>query len=249
MKKFTKLFILVSFMVLMVVSEQLFGQANKTISGNVSGPDGEPIPGATVVVKGTTSGTVTDLDGNYSLLVSETDEILVISFVGFGSEEIEIGNQSIINVSLSDDGADLDEVVVIGYGTQRKVTMTGSVATADAEFLKDRPITNSTQALQGLNGIYVNQSSGQPGADGASIQIRGIGTLGNNDPLVLVDGIEFNLRDVNPNDIETISVLKDAASAAIYGKTGQKPFCPWRFSAILPASTRSPKLLKNTICP
>lgn len=214
---FTKQFIIICSLVLMVISGHVFGQATKTISGNVSGPDGESIPGATVVVKGTTTGTVTDLDGNYSITVSFSDEVLIFSFVGMGSEEVEIGNQSIVNVTLSNEGADLDEVVVIGYGTQRKVTLTGSVATADAEFLKDRPITNSTQALQGLNGIYVNQSSGQPGADAASIRIRGIGTLGDNNPLVLVDGIEFNLRDINPNDIETISVLKDAASAAIYG--------------------------------
>ena len=120
-------------------------------------------------------------------------------------------------VSLSEDTQKLDEVVVVGYGTQKKVNLTGAISSLDAETLENRPITNSTQALQGTQGVYVNQAGAQPGADGATIRIRGQGTLNDNNPLILVDGIEFPLEAVNPNDIESISVLKDAASSAIYG--------------------------------
>jgi TonB-linked SusC/RagA family outer membrane protein len=217
MENFTKSLILILFLVGVILSGKTLAQGTRVITGKVTNMEGQSVPGATVLVKETATGTVTDIDGNYSFNVGEDAETLVFSFVGMISKEVPIGNQNRINVSLEDDTEELDEVVVIGYGTQRKVTLTGSVATVDSDFLKDRPLTNSSQALQGLNGVYVNQTGGQPGADDATIRIRGIGTLGDNDPLVLVDGIEYNLRDVNPNDIESISVLKDAASAAIYG--------------------------------
>ena len=189
-----------------------------TVHGKVtSAADGEALPGVNVVVKGTTTGAVTDIDGDYSLNVPNADGVLVFSFIGYVTQEVQLNARTTIDIALSEEVVSLGEVVVVGYGTQRKVTLTGSVATVDSEFLKDRPLTNSSQALQGLNGVYVNQAGGQPGADGATIRIRGMGTLGDNNPLVLVDGIEYNLRDVNPNDIESVSVLKDAASAAIYG--------------------------------
>ena len=127
------------------------------------------------------------------------------------------GNQTFYQISLAEDTQTLDEVVVVGYGTQKKVNLTGAISSLDAETLENRPITNSTQALQGTQGVYVNQAGAQPGADGATIRIRGQGTLNDNNPLILVDGIEFPLEAVNPNDIESISVLKDAASSAIYG--------------------------------
>jgi TonB-linked SusC/RagA family outer membrane protein len=189
-----------------------------TVTGKItSQANGEPLPGVNVVVKGTSTGIVTDIDGQYTLNVPRADDILVYSFIGYATQEVPLNGRTTINIALAEEVKSLGEVVVVGYGTQRKVTLTGSVATVDSDFLKDRPVTNSSQALQGLNGVYVNQAGGQPGEDGATIRIRGVGTLGNNDPLVLVDGIEYSLRDVNPNDIASISVLKDAASAAIYG--------------------------------
>ena len=189
---------------------------NVDVQGTVTDADEEPIPGVTVSVQGSSTGTATDLDGKYSLSVPE-GSTLMFSFIGFETQRIEVGEQRIINVTLNEDISSLDEVVVVGYGEQKKANLTGSVASLDSEFLADRPITNSSQALQGLPGVYVNQSKGRPGADGANISIRGIGTIGNSNPLVIVDGIEFSLRDINPNDIESVTVLKDAASSAIYG--------------------------------
>src|SRR5690554_1996269 len=189
------------------------------VTGTVRDTDGEVVPGATVSVQGTTIGTATDLDGKYALSVP-TGATLVFSFIGFETQIIPIGDRSVIDVTLGEDISALDEVVVVGYGTQRKVNVTGSISVVDSEALQNRPITNATQALQGVQGLYVNQAGGQPGADDATIRIRGLGTIGGAgklSPLVLVDGVEFPLRDVNPHDIESISVLKDASSTAIYG--------------------------------
>ena len=194
----------------------LFQSSPRKITGQVKDALGEPIIGANVVVKGTTNGTITDIDGNFSLEVPE-NAILVVSFIGYTDGTVEVGNSSKVMVSLSEDTQKLDEVVVVGYGTQKKVNLTGAISSLDAETLENRPITNSTQAFQGTQGVYVNQAGAQPGADGATIRIRGQGTLNDNNPLILVDGIEFPLEAVNPNDIESISVLKDAASSAIYG--------------------------------
>lgn len=188
----------------------------KRITGQVVDQNGEPIIGANVVVKGTTNGTITDIDGNFSLDVPN-NAILVVSYIGYSDQQVVVGNQSSVNIALSEDTQKLDEVVVVGYGTQKKVNLTGAISTMDAEKLENRPITNATQALQGTQGVYVNQAGAQPGADGATIRVRGQGTLNDNNPLVLVDGIEFPLDAINPNDIESISVLKDAASSAIYG--------------------------------
>jgi len=174
------------------------------------------LPGVSVVLKGTNSGISTGTNGEFSINAKKGD-ILVASFVSYERQEVIVGDQNVINIILRESSSALEKVVVVGYGTQKKVNLTGSIATVDAEFLESRPLTNSSQALQGVGGVYVNQTGGQPGADNAAIRIRGIGTLNNNNPLVLVDGIEYNLRDVNPNDVESISVLKDAASASIYG--------------------------------
>lgn len=188
----------------------------KTISGVVVDEYKEPVIGANVLEKGTTNGTVTDINGHFKLEVAE-GALLNISYTGYRDKTVSVGNNIVVNVSLSEDTKLLEEVVVIGYGTQKKVNLTGSISAIDASVLANRPITNATQALQGTQGVYVNQAGGQPGNDGATIRIRGQGTLNNNDPLILVDGIEFPLEAINPNDIESISVLKDAASAAIYG--------------------------------
>jgi len=190
----------------------------RTVTGTITdSQSGELMPGVNVLVKGTTIGSITDASGRYAISLPDPNSILVFSFIGYGSQEIPVAGRAVVDIMLESDVTRLEEVVVIGYGTQRRVTLTGSVTTANSEFIEARPLTNSTQALQGLKGLYINQAGGQPGADDATIRIRGIGTLNNNNPLVLVDGIEYNLRDVNPNDIETISVLKDAASASIYG--------------------------------
>lgn len=191
-------------------------QHGKIITGSVKDHSGIPVIGANVVVKGTLNGTITDIDGNFSIEVPENAS-LSVSYIGYMEKVVPIGNNTVLNIILSEDTQKLDEVIVVGYGTQKKVNLTGAISSVDAESLENRPITNSTQALQGTQGVYVNQAGAQPGADGATIRIRGQGTLNNNDPLILVDGIEFPLEAVNPNDIESISVLKDAASSAIYG--------------------------------
>ncbi len=191
-------------------------QSGKQVTGTVIDERGETVIGANVVEKGTTNGTVTDLDGKFTLTVSE-NATLVITYIGYSEKEIPVGRNSTFHISLAEDTKALEEVVIVGYGTQKKVNLTGSISTVDSDFLENRPITNSTQALQGTQGVYVNQAGAQPGVDNATIRIRGQGTLNDNNPLVLVDGIEYSLEAINPNDIESISVLKDAASSAIYG--------------------------------
>ncbi|CAL1518902.1 TonB-dependent receptor [Chitinophaga sp. MM2321] len=198
----------------MVVQAQNTG----VISGIVTAADnGEPLPGVTVRIKGSAKGVLTNASGHFTITVSGNNTLLIFSYTGFDQQEIAVQGNIPLQISLKPASGKLDEVVVVGYGQQKKVNLTGAIASLDQKALANRPITNATQALQGLPGVYVNQSKGRPGADGASIRIRGVGTLNNNDPLVLVDGIEFPLSDINPNDIESVTVLKDAASAAIYG--------------------------------
>ncbi|MEZ4905303.1 MAG: TonB-dependent receptor [Spirosomataceae bacterium] len=191
---------------------------DQTITGTVVDENGNGLPGVSILVKGTQRGTTSDPNGNYKLDIPEGSTTLVFSFVGYEPQEMIVGNRSVLNITLKPDTKALDEIVVVGYGTQKKANLTGSVASIDQKFLANRPITNSSQALQGLSGVYVNMSKGRPGADGATIRIRGVGSFGtNNNPLVLVDGVEYSLKDINPADIESITVLKDAASSAIYG--------------------------------
>jgi TonB-linked SusC/RagA family outer membrane protein len=187
------------------------------VSGIIKDADGEPIIGANIVEKGSNAnGTISNIDGHFTLEVSP-GATLTASFIGYRTQEVEIGSQTNVSITLMEDTQTLEEVVVVGYGTQKKVNLTGAITVADTEKLANRPITTTSQALQGLNGLYVNQTTGQPGNDGATIRIRGVGTLNNNDPLVLIDGISYPLADINPNEIESISVLKDAASTAVYG--------------------------------
>lgn len=198
---------------LIVASPQ---QSKVTISGKVSDATG-PIIGASVVEKGTTNGTVTDLDGNFSLNVS-ANSTLVVSYIGYKDQEIKVGNQRTFNIQLSEDTQKLDEVVVVGYGTQKKVNLTGSISTLDTKDIEARPVTNVSQALAGMAaGVTVTSSSNQPGNDNADIKVRGQGTLNTSSPLIIVDGVEAGINTVNPQDIESMTVLKDAASAAIYG--------------------------------
>ncbi len=187
------------------------------VSGTVTDETGSIIPGVSIVEKGTTNGTVTDIDGKYSLNVAE-EAVLIFSFVGYLTQEVPLNGRSQIDISLAPDIATLQEVVVVGYGTQKKANLTGSVSSVGEKEIANRPITSAATALQGtVSGVYINQNSGQAGRDNVQINIRGIGTLNNSDPLVLVDGIEAPLNNINPDDIESVTVLKDAASAAIYG--------------------------------
>ncbi len=218
-------------------SSAVFSQQQKTVSGKITDAGGQPLPGVSVIIRGTTQGTVTNDDGEYSLSNVPENAVLQFSFVGMQTREIEVGNQTNINVIMQEEAIGLDEVVAIGYGTQQKRDLTASISTVSSEQLENRPITNSTQTLQGTKGIYVNQLGAQPGRSDAMIRIRGQGTLNNNNPLVLVDGIEFPLGDVNPNDIESISVLKDAAAAAIYGSRAA--------SGVILVTTKSGKSTKG----
>ncbi|MDR1813582.1 MAG: TonB-dependent receptor [Tannerella sp.] len=202
--------------ILMSFPLMVFSQ--KRISGTVSDATGEAVIGANVSEKGTTNGSITDVDGKFTLTVRE-NATLVISFVGYVTQEIAVGSQSTLAITLQEDTKALEEVVVVGYGTQKKVTLTGSVATTKGAEIVKSPAANLGQSLEGrLPGVVINNRSGRPGSDGVSINIRGKSTTGSTDPLILIDGIagRGSLERLNPNDIESITVLKDA-SAAIYG--------------------------------
>ncbi|SHE74934.1 TonB-linked outer membrane protein, SusC/RagA family [Arenibacter palladensis] len=187
------------------------------VSGTITDLDGVPLPGANILEKGTTNGTQADFDGNFSISVEDENSVLVISYVGFATKEVSLNGQTNFNIILEESAADLDEVVVVGYGTQEKVNVAGAVAQINGKALQDRPVTNVSEALQGqIPGVTVQPTSGQPGA-GFNITIRGASSLNGDGALVIVDGIPGVLNNINPNDIETISILKDGASASIYG--------------------------------
>ncbi|WP_202621847.1 SusC/RagA family TonB-linked outer membrane protein [Pontibacter russatus] len=191
-----------------------------TVSGTVTDENGEGLPGVTVLLKGTTTGTATGADGSFSLATPDGNGTLVVSFIGYTTQEVPINNRAVVDVALVPDTEALEEVVVVGYGTQKKENLTGSVASVDGEVLTRRPVTNPVSALQGrMPGVRIVQNSGEPGNEGLSVRIRGIGTFSGagSNPLVLIDGVEGNLANLDPNSIESISVLKDAASASIYG--------------------------------
>lgn len=191
-------------------------QANK-ITGTVVDSNGDPIIGANVVVKGTTNGTITDIDGNFSI-EANAKSVLNISYIGYLQKEVVAGNQKTIRVQLLEDTKTLEEVVVIGYGTQKKADLTGSVANISAEKLSIQSNSNIGQAMQGkIAGVDIVSQGGTPGT-GSRIMVRGIGTLNNSNPLYIVDGMYMgDIDHINPNDIASIDVLKDASSSAIYG--------------------------------
>jgi TonB-linked SusC/RagA family outer membrane protein len=191
--------------------------ADVTVAGRVTDAKGVGLPGVTIVVKGTTQGTSTNSDGYFTLQAPE-NSVLVFSFVGFSRREVPVtGATSQLAVTLTDDTQALQEVVVVGYGTQQRANVTGALNTVSGATLENRPVTTVAQALQGSSpNLTIQQNSAEPGA-GLSINIRGVGTLGNASPLIIVDGIPGSLNALNPNDIESVTVLKDAASAAIYG--------------------------------
>ena len=183
--------------------------------GKVTAADG-PVVGATVAVKGTSVSTSTDAQGAFSIKAKAGD-ILVVTSVGYKSQEVTVTGRTVA-VQLESDNSALEEVVVVGFAKQKKVNLTGAVQAITSKDLEDRPVTNVSSAIQGkFSGVTINQSSGQPGKDNGTIRIRGLGTINNANPLVIVDGIESSMNNINPNDIESVSVLKDGPSAAIYG--------------------------------
>lgn len=195
---------------------------SKTVTGVVVDAAGVPVIGANVIVKGTTVGTITDFDGNYSLEVPE-NAVLQISYIGYLTEEVTVGNKSSINVTLKEDSQALDELVVVGYGTMRKSDVTGSIATAKGEELVKQQSFSALDNLRGkVSGVNIFSNSSQPGAYNNRVIIRGMATINSSsDPLYVVDGVVMeNFALVNPNDIESMEVLKDASAAAIYGARG-----------------------------
>ncbi|MCS3732301.1 TonB-dependent receptor [Mucilaginibacter dorajii] len=188
------------------------------VEGVVTDEKGIPLPGVTVKLKGTGSGAVTDLNGKFTIDVPNANGILIFSMIGFTTQEVTVSAKQMLNIRLKEAPKDLSEVVVVGYGTQKKVNLTGAVGNVRMDDMETRPITSASLALQGtVAGVFALQNSGKPGGDDATINIRGVGTLNNSNPLVLIDGFPGNMSDVSANDIQSISVLKDAASAAIYG--------------------------------
>lgn len=191
------------------------------VSGTVTSVDGEAIIGVNVVIDGTTMGTVTDIDGRYSIKVPDEDATLVFSFIGYISQRVKVAGQTVINVTLEESVTELDDVVVIGYGVQKKSDLTGAVSSVSGDDLRKLPVATVDQALQGqAAGVTITQRSGRPG-EGVDIKIRGISSINGAQPLIIIDGVPGgDLTNINPNDIASIEVLKDASSAAIYGATG-----------------------------
>ncbi|MEX2232378.1 MAG: TonB-dependent receptor [Cyclobacteriaceae bacterium] len=207
------------YLLLLMIPLLTSGAFAQTVTGKVADEKGESLPGVNVILKGTVIGETTDAQGNYSINISDNDKILVFSYVGFLTQEIPVGNETVLNVTLVQDAKLLSEIVVVGYGTQEKVNLTGSVSSVSSSTLLQRPAVNAANLLQGrATGLQVIQPTGSPGRDDPRLQIRGLGSFGaSSNPLILVDGILGSINNLNPSDIESVSVLKDAASAAIYG--------------------------------
>ncbi|HIX20802.1 MAG TPA: TonB-dependent receptor [Candidatus Parabacteroides faecavium] len=201
------------------ITQTSSSQQKKTITGTIVDPSGMPVIGANVMVKGTTNGTITDMDGKFSLEVEE-GATLQISYIGYANQEIKVGNQKTLSIALKEDAEALDEVVVVGFGTQKKVNLTGAVSNVTSEAFENRSVANVSQALQGaMPGLNITQSQGYLDAT-PDINIRGVGTIGegsSGSPLILIDGMEGDMNRLNPQDIESVSVLKDAAASSIYG--------------------------------
>lgn len=200
---------------------QIQAQTGKTISGTVTDPNGEPLPGVTVLVQGTNNGTITDLDGKYSITAAQ-GSTLVFTFIGFDNQLVQVGAGSTYNVKMEESSQQLDEVVIVGYGQQKKASVVGAITQANAETLQRAAgVTNLGAALTGnLPGVVTEQGTGIPGGEDPKIIIRGASSWNNSDPLVLVDGIEREMSSVDVSSVENISVLKDASATAVYGVRG-----------------------------
>jgi TonB-dependent SusC/RagA subfamily outer membrane receptor len=195
----------------------------KTVTGTVTDQDGLPLPGVNILIKGENSGTQSDFDGNYSINAS-SNQTLVYRYVGFKTQNIRIGDKSLINVQLSIESGELDEVIITGYASSSKTRSTISSETVTAKTIENRPNASFVQTLSGqVAGLNISSASGQPGAN-STVNIRGVSSInGNTEPLFIIDGApvdEDNFRSLNPQDIESIDVLKDAAATAIYGNRG-----------------------------
>lgn len=202
------------------VNTSLIVQQNgRTITGTITDDKGETIIGANVMIKGTTIGSITDMDGRFTLTHVPEGATLVISYIGYKEQTIKVGAQKDLSIQLKEDSELIDEVVVVGYAAQKKVNLTGSVSSVNmADIAEKRPVTNLSSGLAGMAaGVSVTSSSNVPGDDNASILVRGQGSLNNSAPLVIIDGVESNINTVAPQDVESMTVLKDAASASIYG--------------------------------
>ncbi len=194
------------------------------VSGIVTDTNNQPLPGANILEKGTSNGAQTDFDGNFSLTVTNQNAVLIVSYIGFLTQEVNVNNQDKITIILQEDAAKLDEVVVVGYGSQSRKKVTGAIASVRSEQIEDLPVTSFDQALAGqVTGVQVSAGTGSPGVS-SDIKVRGVGTItAGTSPLLVIDGFpaeSINLSDINPNDIASIQVLKDAASASIYGSRG-----------------------------
>jgi TonB-dependent SusC/RagA subfamily outer membrane receptor len=216
----------------------------KLVSGKVTDTKGELLPGVSVFIKGTSKGTITNTEGMYSLEVSGTDSVIVFSFIGFKNQEVLVGQRTQINIVMEDEAFGMEEVVVVGFAVQNKINLTGAVGVVKAEDMEARPVANAVQALQGLVAGLNISTTGNAGELNAkkSINIRGTATIGEGskgEPLVLIDGMEGDINSINPQDIESISVLKDAASSSIYGS--RAPF------GVILITTKSGKEGKTTI--
>ena len=212
----------ITVLIMLFISAGVFAQT-RTISGTVTDTDDKPLPGVNIVAAGTSTGTITDAEGNYTIEVSQDVETLSFSYVGYEEKQVDIEGRTTINVTLQSSSRSLDEVVVVGYGTQKKSVVTGSISKVNTEDIVEGNVTRMEQSLQGqTSGVTVMSNSGQPGA-GVTVRIRGVGTAGNPDPLFVVDGLPMSpeaIATINPSDIKSVEVLKDAASSAIYGSRG-----------------------------
>ena len=204
---------------LLVIFSEVFAQQGITINGTIIDESNQPLIGAAIQIKGTSSGLTSDMDGKFTLTVPSTNSVLVISYLGYETQEIRVGNNRNFTIRLKTDAQMLDETVVVGYGRQKKINLTGSVAAVSAKEITKVPAGNISNLVVGkLPGLVSSQAGGAPGADGTTLMVRGYTSFsGNSMPLVLVDGVEREMDRIDPNDIESITVLKDAASAAVYG--------------------------------
>lgn len=199
--------------------EDIEQQSDITVRGIVSSESGETLVGVSVAVKGTTIGTFTGgVDGDYMIKIPSQGGTLVFSYIGFTTKEVKVTSETILNVTLTEESELLSEVVVVGYGVQKKVNLTGSVSAVGSERLTNRANASLSTSLSGLStGLSVSQASGNPGSEDVSFTIRGAGSFNNSSPMVIIDGAQASMSDINPDDVENISILKDGASAAIYG--------------------------------
>jgi TonB-linked SusC/RagA family outer membrane protein len=216
MKSSLKILLLI--MLLITSTSAIFAQI--TVTGKVIGTDNKPIPGANVIIRGTTVGALTDVDGKFMIQVPSSTSILTVSFIGYVRKEVEVGKNTVFDITLETESTALDEVVVIGYGTQKKINLTGSVDAISSKELENLPLPNMGEVLRGISpnlNIQIGDNGGEPGAT-LKWNIRGMGSInGNTSPLILVDGVEININNINPENIESVSVLKDASACAIYG--------------------------------